>query len=160
MPTAETIIEAFDAAGYRVTAPRRVLAGLIGRRAGHFTAEDLVTESQRRRLGVGRATVFRSLEVLAELGVVERLDLPSGGHAFVACESAHHHHVVCSRCGRSSDVADSGLAAIIADVGRRSGYRIESHRLELFGLCPSCQAQTSPRMTDPVNRPSATRVAS
>jgi Fur family ferric uptake transcriptional regulator len=140
MPTADTILGAFDEAGYRVTEPRRVLAGLIGARTGHFTAEELVTESQRRRLGVGRATVFRSLEVLAELGVVERLDLPSGGHAFVACEAAHHHHVVCSRCGRSTDIADSGLAAIIAEVGRRSGYRIESHRLELFGVCPTCQA--------------------
>ena len=141
MPTAETILDAFDDAGYRVTAPRRVLAGLIGARSGHFTAEDLVTESQQRRLGVGRATVFRSLDVLAELGVVERLDLPTGEHAFVACEAAHHHHVVCSSCGRSSDVADSGLAAIIADVGTRSGYRIESHRLELFGLCPTCQSR-------------------
>lgn len=144
MPTADTILDAFDGAGYRVTEPRRVLAGLIGDRAGHFTAEDLVTESRRRCLGVGRATVFRSLELLAELGVVERLDLPGGGHAFVACEAAHHHHVVCSRCGRSTDIADSGLAAIIAGVGLRSGYRIESHRLELFGLCPACQAQPAP----------------
>ena len=140
MPSSETILSAFDDAGYRVTEPRRVLAGLIGDRTGHFTADDLVIESRLRHLGVGRATVFRSLDVLAELGVVERLDLPSGEHAFVACEPAHHHHVVCSRCGRSSDVADSGLAAIIADVGRRSGYRIETHRLELFGLCPACQA--------------------
>lgn len=144
MPTAETILDAFDDAGYRVTAPRRVLAGLIGGRAGHFTAEDLVAESRRRSLGVGRATVFRSLDVLAELGIVERLDLPSGEHAFVACEAAHHHHVVCSRCGRSSDVADRGLATIIGDVGRRSGYRIESHRLELFGVCPACQALLDP----------------
>ena len=140
MPSADTILNAFDDAGYRVTEPRRVLARLIGDRTGHFTAEDLVAESQRRHLGVGRATVFRSLDVLAELGVVERLDLPSGEHAFVACEAAHHHHVVCSRCGRTTDIADSGLASIIADVGRRSGYAIESHRLELFGLCPACQA--------------------
>jgi Fur family transcriptional regulator, ferric uptake regulator len=139
MPTADTILRAFDDAGYRVTEPRRRLADLIGRQSGHFTADDLIAESRRRHLGVGRATVFRSLDVLAELGVVERLDLPSGDHALVACEAAHHHHVVCSRCGRSTDIADSGLAAIIADVGRRSGYQIDSHRLELFGLCPSCQ---------------------
>ncbi|MBI3751989.1 MAG: transcriptional repressor, partial [Chloroflexi bacterium] len=129
MPTAEAILDAFESAGYRLTEPRRVVARLVSDQGGHFTADELVTALRGRHRGVGRATVFRSLEVLAELGLVERLDLPSGGHAFVACEAAHHHHVVCSRCGRSTDIADSGLAAIIADVGRRSGYRIESHRL-------------------------------
>jgi Fur family ferric uptake transcriptional regulator len=143
VPDPGRILAAFDAAGYRLTEPRRALAGLIGTTTGHFTADDLIAASRRRHLGVGRATVFRSLDILADLGAVERLDLPSGEHAFVACEPAHHHHVVCSRCGRSSDIADSGLASILADVGRRSGYRIESHRLELFGVCPACQAASA-----------------
>jgi Fur family ferric uptake transcriptional regulator len=139
MPNADTIVAAFDDAGYRVTEPRRSLARLIGERGGHFTAEELVSASRSQRLGVGRATVFRSLEILTELGIVERLDLPSGVHAFVACDPAHHHHVVCSRCGQSSDVGDSGMGRVLEEVARRSGYRIESHRLELFGLCGSCQ---------------------
>jgi Fur family ferric uptake transcriptional regulator len=83
--------------------------------------------------------MFRSLDVLADLGVVERLDLPSGEHAFVACEPTHHHHVVCSSCGRSTGVADTGIERIAAEIGRRTGYRIETHRLELFGLCPTCR---------------------
>jgi Fur family transcriptional regulator, ferric uptake regulator len=141
--TEDAIVAAFDDAGYRLTGPRRALARLIGARNGHFTAEDLMTFSREARLGVGRATVFRSLDILTELGVIERLDLPTGEHAFVACEAAHHHHVVCSRCGRSADVPDSGFSRIVDDLARRSGYRIESHRLELFGLCPSCQAETT-----------------
>jgi Fur family transcriptional regulator, ferric uptake regulator len=145
MPDADTIVAAFDDAGYRVTEPRRSLARLIGGRRGHFTAEDLVSDSRSQRLGVGRATVFRSLEILTDLGVVERLDLPSGDHAFVACDPAHHHHVVCSNCGQSTDVGDSGMGRVLEEVARRSGYRIESHRLELFGLCPSCQATRTRR---------------
>jgi len=78
-----------------------------------------------------------------ELGVVERLDLPSGEHAYVECAPAHHHHVVCSRCGRTTEIDDAGLSDAVREIGRRSGYRIESHRLELFGLCPSCQARQS-----------------
>lgn len=140
MVDATTIVDALEDAGYRLTSPRRALAELIGGRRGHFTAEDLLGESRRRRLGVTRATIFRSLDVLAELGLVERLDLPSGGHAFVACEAAHHHHIVCSSCGRSSEVEDSGLEAVAASIGRQTGYRVDSHRLELFGLCPSCRS--------------------
>jgi Fe2+ or Zn2+ uptake regulation protein len=139
----EAIVRAFDEAGYRLTEPRRALAQLVAEQRGHFTADHLVATSRARRLGVGRATVFRSLEILAELGLVERLDLPSGEHAFVACEPSHHHHVVCSRCGRSTDVGDSGMSRVIDEVARRSGYRIDVHRLELFGLCRECQANAA-----------------
>jgi len=136
---ADAILRAFDTAGYRSTEPRRALARLIGEHDGHFTAEDLLAASRRDHLGVGRATVFRSLDILTELGVIERLDLPSGDHTFVACEPTHHHHVVCSNCGRTTDVGDSGIATVLEEVGRRSGYRIDLHRLELFGLCGACQ---------------------
>jgi Fur family ferric uptake transcriptional regulator len=140
MVDAITIVDALADAGYRLTAPRRALAQLIASRRGHFTAEDLLGESRRRRLGVTRATVFRSLDVLSELGLVERLDLPTGEHAFVACEPAHHHHIVCSRCGRSTEVADNGLEAVAAAIERQSGYRVDTHRLELFGRCPACRS--------------------
>ena len=144
MVDAQAIVSALDGAGYRLTRPRRALANLISGRAGHFTADDLISESRRRRLGITRATAFRSLDVLANLGLVERLDLPSGGHAFVACEPAHHHHVVCSSCGRSAGFADQGVEGIAASIGTATGYRVEAHRLELFGLCPDCQGRARP----------------
>jgi Fur family transcriptional regulator, ferric uptake regulator len=141
MVDAGTILGAFEAAGYRLTSPRRALARLVASRDGHFSADELLTESRRARLGVTRATIFRSLDVLADLGVVERLDLPTGEHAFVACEPSHHHHVVCSSCGRSTGVADHGLEAVAEAIGRETGYRVDTHRLELFGRCPECRAK-------------------
>ena len=75
-----------------------------------------------------------------ELGLVERLDLPSGEHAYVPCEPVHHHHLICSRCGRTEEVDDPRIERITRSIGRRTGYRIERHRLELFGLCPACAA--------------------
>lgn len=137
------IVRALDRAGYRLTGPRRALADLIADHDGHFTALDLEAVARSRGLDISRATLFRALDLLADLGVLERLDLPSGEHAYVACAPAHHHHIVCSRCGRTSEVADLGLAAAVDEIARRSGYRIEAHRLELFGLCRHCQAKTS-----------------
>ena len=137
------IISALDDAGYRVTEPRRSVAALIADQDGHFTAAELVAAARKRRLAVGRATVFRTLDVLAEVGAVERLDLPNGEHAYVGCEPAPHHHVVCSRCGRTAEIDDAGLRSVVGDVARQSGYRIDSHRLELFGVCPSCLAEAS-----------------
>jgi len=135
-----SIVNALDGAGYRLTGPRRALATLIARRTGHFTATELVDEAHAKRLRVGRATVFRTLEVLEALGAVERLDLPSGDHAYVVCRRAHHHHVVCSRCGRTSEIDDGGLRFLVSEIARRTGYRVDDHRLELFGLCPACMA--------------------
>ena len=136
------IVSALDEAGYRLTEPRRSLAALIADQDGHFTAAELVTAAHDRHLGVGRATVFRTLEVLAEVGAVERLDLPSGEHAYVGCEPAHHHHVVCSQCGRSTEIDDAGLRSVVGELARETGYRVDTHRLELFGVCPSCLETT------------------
>ncbi len=138
------IVAALEDAGYRLTGPRRALADLIAARDGStFTAADLVADVQARRLGIGRATIFRTVEVLVSVGAVERVDLPSGDHAYVACMPAHHHHVICSRCARSIEIGDLGLGAVAREVSRRTGYRIDEHRLELFGLCPSCQLPAS-----------------
>jgi Fur family ferric uptake transcriptional regulator len=134
------IVDALDRAGYRMTEPRRSLAALIAEQDGHFTAAELVAAAKKSRPAVGRATVFRTLELLEEIGAVERLDLPSGEHAYVGCEPAHHHHVVCSRCGRATEIDDSGLRSVVQDVARQTGFRVDDHRLELFGICPDCQA--------------------
>lgn len=134
-------LAALDRAGYRVTRPRRAVAELIGRRAGHFTAADLLDDAAVGQLDIGRATIFRTIDVLEAVGAIERIDLPSGDHAWIACEpEAHHHHVVCSRCGRAREVDDAGLAPIVSRIAAESGYLIDEHRLELFGLCPVCQA--------------------
>lgn len=135
-----SIVTALDRAGYRLTEPRRSLAALIASHDGHFTAGELLRDARARRLGVGRATVFRTLEVLEGLGAVERLDLPSGEHAYVVCRRSHHHHVVCSQCGRTNEIDDGDLRAVVNEIARRTGYRVDDHRLELFGMCPACVA--------------------
>lgn len=139
MVTAQPLLRALDGAGYRVTSPRRAVAELIGARGGHFTAADLVADARRNRLAIGRATIFRALDLLLALGAVERIDLPTGEHAYVACEPAHHHHVVCSACGRAAEIDDAGLRAFVDEVAARTGYAIDTHRLELFGLCQTCR---------------------
>ena len=134
-----TVQTALDDAGYRRTGARRSIADLIAARNGPFTAADLVADARARRLRIGRATVFRTLDVLADLHAVERLDLPTGEHAYVACEPAHHHHVVCSSCGASRDVDDAGWRSVVRDIEKKTGYRIDDHRLELFGVCADCR---------------------
>ncbi|MGH2358256.1 MAG: Fur family transcriptional regulator [Candidatus Limnocylindria bacterium] len=140
-----SLLDVLDAAGMRVTRPRRQVAELIGTRSAPFTAAELLEHVDRRGLRIGRATIFRALEVFARLGVIERLDLPDGEHAYVVCRpetTTHHHHIVCATCGRSTAIVGCNIAGLAADVADRTGYRVDTHRIELFGTCPTCQAQT------------------
>ncbi len=136
----DPLIEALDRAGHRLTEPRRTVAALIAARDGHFTAQELLDDARARRLDIGRATVFRALDLFTELAVLERLDLPTGEHAYVSCEPVHHHHLVCSGCGRVTDVDDAGLSGAVAAVERTTGWQVDTHRLELYGRCPRCRA--------------------
>jgi Fe2+ or Zn2+ uptake regulation protein len=137
------LLDALVAAGVRLTEPRRAMATLIGSRDGHFTTAELVAAAGTAFPGLGRATIFRALDLFTSLSLVERVDLPDGGHAWVACETAHHHHAICTRCGRSTDVDDRGLAEVLAEVAGRSGFRVATHRLEVFGTCASCLARSA-----------------
>ena len=136
---ARPLVDALDGAGHRSTEPRRVVAQLIAAREGHFTAADILDDARARRVGIGRATVFRALDLFTELDLLERLDLPTGDHAYVSCERAsHHHHIVCSSCGRTASVEDGALATAMETTRRSGGWQVESHRLELYGRCPRC----------------------
>lgn len=137
-----TLVRALRDAGYRLTGPRRQVAELIGKRRGHFRAAELLDEARSRDLDLGRATVFRALDTFADLGVVERLELQGGEHGYVVCEPEprHHHHVVCSRCGRVSDVTTCNIGDLARDVARQTGYAVDTHRMELYGVCPACRA--------------------
>ena len=140
MTSAEPIVDALDGAGYRVTEPRRAVARLVAARDGHFTANDLLEDARALDLGIGRATIFRALDLFTELAVLERIDLPTGDHAYVPCEpQSHHHHIVCATCGAVTEVGDLGLGAAIDEIARRTGWHVEEHRLELYGRCPVCR---------------------
>jgi Fur family transcriptional regulator, ferric uptake regulator len=139
-PLTGTLLAALGRAGVRVTGPRRAVARLVVAREGHFTAAELLEDARRDPDGIGRATVFRCLELFTALGLVERVDLPDGTHAWVACDDIHHHHAICTGCGRSVDVDDHGLAETLETMGRRTGFRVTSHRLEVFGTCAACSA--------------------
>lgn len=139
------LVDALEGAGYRLTDPRRAVAEMIAERDGHFTAADLVDEARLHHPRIGRATIFRALDLFTSLHLVERVDLPAGDHAYVACDAAHHHHAICTTCGRSLDVEDLGLSDVLGEIGRRSGFRVTAHRLEIFGLCAACQRDAGAR---------------
>lgn len=133
------IIERLADQGYRVTAPRRSVVRAVCSRRGPFSAEDLYQDLQAERSGVGRATVFRTLDLLASLRLLDRVHRPDGGHAYVSGPPGHRHHLTCSSCGQVVEFHDCNVSDLVTELAQRTNFRIEGHWLEFFGLCPDCQ---------------------
>lgn len=88
------------------------------------------------------ATVYRSLKVLGDLGMVQRFDFGDGVARFELVaegEDGHHHHLICTRCGRVVELDECFLDEIEGRIAAANGFRAVTHKLEFFGLCPACQ---------------------
>ena len=120
--------------GLRSTAPRRRLLEAMLELGDHFTAEELSTAAP----AVGRATVFRTLRLLQDLGSICLVVLDDGTSEYRLAEAGHHHHLVCSSCGRVSDIASCDLTDLLRTVSMDTGFEVEAHRLELYGRCVDC----------------------
>jgi len=131
----------------RPSRPRGTIAQALARRYGAFTAEELVDELQPR--GVGRATVYRALELLERLGMLTRMHLDDR-HAYTVCDAGYHHHMLCSGCGAVLPVDATGVEAEIQKLAAGLKFRLEAHTLEFVGRCEACQAREAP--SDPLVR--------
>jgi Fur family transcriptional regulator, ferric uptake regulator len=134
-------MELLQERGYRITNPRRVIVDTVFGFSQAFSAEDIVREVDRVDQSVGRATVFRTLDVLAQLGVLDRLHGPDGCHSYVQGmgKGAHYHHLVCSSCGTVVPFEGCNVEDMLAELQRSTRFEISNHMLEVFGLCENCQ---------------------
>ena len=134
------MVQALSQRGYRVTGPRRTLVGLIAGRSVRFTAADLEQDAARAAPAVGRATVFRTLELLLSLGLVERVHAEGERHdAYVVAEGSHHHHLVCSRCGVVTEVTGCMVDELVSSLARAADFQVEGHWMEIAGVCRGCR---------------------
>ena len=107
---------------------------------GFRTAQQIYGHLRAAGDGIGLTTVYRHLQLLADDGEVDALQLDGGEVAYRRCASGHHHHhLVCRSCGRSVEVACPDVDGWAQSVARDAGFADPSHRVEVFGLCAACQ---------------------
>ena len=125
--------------GYRQTAPRRAVIAAVLAQPRPFSAEGLVAELKRTHPEVGRATVYRTLELLASVDVLSRVILADGHPAYVVGAPGHRHHLVCSDCGTAVAFSACPVDQLVDDLTRDPAFASHGHRLEVFGVCPACR---------------------
>ncbi len=132
-----------SAAGERVTRQRLLVANALAAAGRQLTAEQLYRSLRRRERGIGRATVFRTLETLVDAGVARRLELDGHVYAYVACLPAHHHHIACTRCGRVEEIDEAYVTPLAERLARELGFEIDDARLDFYGRCLACRAEVA-----------------
>jgi len=140
-PTADAVTALLIDHGYRLTSPRRAVLGTVLGRERPFTAEQIVAEVKRTAPEVGRATVYRTLEILAAIDVLTRVLQPDGHPAYIVGTPGHRHHLVCSDCGATVAFTRCPVADLVGDLTRDTDFAIHGHLLEVFGVCPECRGR-------------------
>jgi len=130
----------------RRTRQRTAVAAVVAELEEFRPAQDIHELLRQRGETIGLATVYRSLQSLAESGEADVVRTPDGQSAYRGCGQAsrHHHHLICRSCGRTVEVELEGVEGAIASLAAAHGFTDVGHELELFGLCARCTAGPSP----------------
>jgi Fur family ferric uptake transcriptional regulator len=139
---AQHALERVARAGHRSGGARRtVIESLAGQECCR-SAQEIFDQLRADGRRVGIASVYRVLDLLLTLGLVQRLDLGGGVSRYEPAlpGGEHHHHIVCVRCGQVSPFEDPGLERALEGTARRSDYTVDAHDVVLRGRCPDCRA--------------------
>ena len=127
-------LSVLEDSGYRITEPRRSVVRLLNEKADGFTAEEISDELPN----VGRATVYRTIKILMESGVVCKLAMPDGAPLYSMARVGHHHHTVCVKCGNIGEFKHVSIERLLRAIGREVSGEIVGHRIEVFINCEEC----------------------
>lgn len=128
--------------GLRLTTQRVVIAHLALSRISHFTADDLLVWSREKDKGISRATVYRTLLLLTNLGLLESLDFGDGRLCYESAEGRKHHdHLVCLQCGSITEFHCGEIEELQCEVANKLDFKVEHHSLKIYGICKYCSGR-------------------
>ena len=139
----EKIYAAFDEVSQRNTRPRRLIADRLielAARGEDFTTDDLWQELRQIEPKMGRATVFRAVEKLVDMGLLDRIEFADGTHRYRVCGGTHHHHLTCTHCHRVVEIDLCLPQEQLLAIAHQTKFDLEGHALTLFGRCENCRA--------------------
>ena len=128
------------AAGQRITRQRDAVANVLERATRPLGAREVCDAVAESDPDVGRATVFRTLHALVEAGIVQRVSLAGGQTGYLICKTdGHHHHLVCTHCGRTTDLPETAVAPFLGRVERSHGFVVDHTSFDVYGRCATCR---------------------
>jgi Fur family ferric uptake transcriptional regulator len=129
--------------GLKLTAERRALFDEIFGRHEHLEADELLVRLRTQHKKISRATIYRTLELLVDSGIVGRLRIGEAGYRYERLRAGDHHdHLICTQCGRVVEFFEPRIEALQDDVAGRHGFLLVSHSHQMRGVCRSCRPRS------------------
>lgn len=135
----DNIQTALKQKGYRLTSSRQKIVAALLNCGGHITADGLLEVVHDIDETVGRMTVYRTLELLSELGLIRPIYQGTGAAHYILLDGGHHHHLICSGCDAVIEFEECGLQEVGQLLAERFNFAVEGHLVEFYGRCPNCQ---------------------
>jgi Fe2+ or Zn2+ uptake regulation protein len=137
----EVWLEKLQESGYRLTGSRRTVVEIVAHSERALSPLEIYDLARAQHESLGLVTVYRTLEKLEDLHLIQRVHQPEGCQAFIAAFTGHQHLILCSRCGRVQFFDGDNLDGLFQNIGQQTGYQVRDHWLQLFGLCAGCQEE-------------------
>lgn len=141
--TIDDLKEKFRQGQYKLTSQRKiVLQTFLDHQDEHLSAEEVHSILRQKSNEIGLATVYRTLELLSELGVLQKMDFGDGRSRYevnTAADTHQHHHLICLKCGKVKEFEDDLLDTLETAISRSSNFMIVDHQLKFYGYCQDCQ---------------------
>ncbi|MEE3072417.1 MAG: Fur family transcriptional regulator [Pseudomonadota bacterium] len=132
--TTDTIIARCEAKGLRMTEQRRVIASVLETSDDHPDVEELYARAIAQDPKISIATVYRTVKLFEEAGILEKLEFGDGRARYEDAEREHHDHLIDMNSGEVIEFVDPEIEALQEKIAERLGYRLKGHRLELYGI--------------------------
>lgn len=139
MSSVDKLLDMLSQAGYSHTKPREIVLQVMTSTQGCLSPQQVLERGQAIYPRLGLATVYRTLEILHAAGIVRRIHQDDDCHSYALAEKDHGHHIICALCHQAIEFDGCDLHDMFASVSAQTGFVIQQHWLELFGICPSCQ---------------------
>lgn len=125
--------------GFRVTPQRQLILEAVRAGRGHSTPEQIYNRVNKKAPALNRATVYRTLEFLAEQHLIASADVGTGGKVYEIAGNEPHHHLVCQHCGKIEQISHGVMERVFKRIEREHGFSVTTDHLALFGLCKKCR---------------------
>ena len=164
VPSPSVVVRGWDeqlrARGYRVTPQRQLVLEAVAR-LDHATPEEIGAQVQQTARGVNISTIYRTLELLEQIGMVTHTHLHHGAPTYHLATDADHVHLVCRDCGRVTEIGPDAIRPLITALDERHGFETDVGHLTVFGRCEDCRATADERAKTASQRaPAATGLRS
>lgn len=138
-PLLETAIARLKSSGYKLTRARRVILEILCQDEAHLTSSEVLEKAAAGQHPIGRASVFRTLELLTGLAIIRPTYLRPGAPNYIVMpESGHHAHIICPQCSRVIEIDECEIDGLLETLGEHNNVQITGHLLELYGKCSQC----------------------